>query len=216
MHFLINYLTNQGYATQDIVLVLMLPLLMTLLSLARQIIGIRGLGLVATLMMAIVLSMTGLKSGLILIILTVLVVTLLRWLTLKWRLVYLPRTAVILVLTLVILLVLTIIPLPLKQKIPLLALALIVIIAEKVILVEMEKSQLEALFQILETLILAIIGYGLILWRPLQNIILARPDALIITVLMVNLVLGKWTGLRLNEYWRFKKVIKNVEMPEKH
>lgn len=215
MHFLVDFLVHQGYSTENISLVLMLPILITLLSLARQMIGIRGLGLATTLITILILSVTGFVYGLTLIILTIIIVSLLRWLTYKWRLLYLPRIAAILILALILLMALLVIPLPFEQRISLLALGLTIAIAERIILIEIEKSRREALFNILETLILASIGYSLVIWQPLQKLVLVRPDAVIIAALIINLALGKWTGLRLNEYWRFKKVIKHIELPEK-
>jgi len=32
---------------------------------------------------------------------------------------------------------------------------------------------------------------------------------------IINIFLGKWTGLRFSEYFRFREVIKHVELPEK-
>lgn len=215
MHFLINYLTQQGYSLDNLGLILILPLVMTVLSLARQIIGIRGLGLATTLMATLIFTISSFWYGLALIGLSVLIVSLLRWFTRKWHLLYLPRIVILLIIVLTLMILLLLIPLPSQQKISLVALVLAVAMAERVILVEIEKSRREAVLAILETIILALIGYGLIIWRPLQKLVLVRPDAVILGAILINLVLGKWTNLRLNEYFRFRQVIKNIELAAK-
>ena len=211
MYFLINYLIAQGFTKGDLSLVLALPVLITLFSLSRQLIGLRGLGLTCGILVTLVITLSGIKFGLAIIVVSLIVFVLLRFLMRKWRLLYLPKTALILTFGLIILLLFAALPLGLSQKSSLLALVLILAIAEKVILLQMEKNNREVFFNILETLVLSTLGASIILWPPLQSLALNRPDVIIVASIIVNIALGRWTGLRLNEYWRFRQVIKNIK-----
>jgi len=215
MHFLINYLIQQGHSTNDLSLVLALPILITLFSLSRQIIGVRGLGLAAGILMTMILAISGLKYGLILILASMILLILLRVILRKWRLLYLPKVSLILILTLTIIILFTALPFSFNQKMSLLSIGLILALAEKIILLQIEKKYREVFFGIIETLVLAVIGVSIILWSPLHNFALDRPDVIIVACIIINIALGRWSGLRLNEYFRFRQVIKNTEMPEK-
>lgn len=211
MHFLINYLIQQGHSKSDLSLVLALPILITLFSLSRQIIGIRGLGLAAGILMTMVLAISGLKYGLILIIASMILLTLLRVILHKWRLLYLPKVCLILILILITIILFTALPFSFNQKVSLLSLGLILALAEKIILLQIEKKYREVFFSIIETLVLAVIGVSIILWSPLRNFALDRPDVIIVACIIINIALGRWSGLRLNEYFRFRQVVKNIK-----
>jgi len=60
-----------------------------------------------------------------------------------------------------------------------------------------------------------VVSFWGINWSWLQGIVIRYPVWIIVLTLSVNLLLGRWTGLRLFEYYRFKEVIKNVELPKK-
>jgi len=210
MHFLINYLIQQGHSETDLGIVLALPILITLFSLSRQIIGIRGLGLSAGILMTMILAISGLKYGLVLILASAILLTLLRVILHKWRLLYLPKISLILILTLTIIILFTALPFPFNQKTSLLSIGLILALAEKIILLQIEKKHREVFFSIIETLVLSVVGVSVILWPPLRVFALNRPDVIILACIIINIALGRWSGLRLNEYFRFHQVIKNI------
>jgi len=187
-----------------------LPILITLFSLSRQIIGIRGLGLSAGILMTMILAISGLKYGLVLILASAILLTLLRVILRKWRLLYLPKISLILILTLTIIILFTALPFPFNQKTSLLSIGLILALAEKIILLQIEKKHREVFFSIIETLVLSVVGVSVILWPPLRVFALNRPDVIILACIIINIALGRWSGLRLNEYFRFHQVIKNI------
>jgi hypothetical protein len=53
-------------------------------------------------------------------------------------------------------------------------------------------------------------GYYLAAWPLLIKGIVAYPWIVLITI-PINIVLGKWDGLRISEYIRFKEVLKNIK-----
>ena len=63
----------------------------------------------------------------------------------------------------------------------------------------------------INTLGIASVAFLFIALRPVQNIIMSYPEISIIT-LVINFVIGRWTGLRLTEYLRFK----DIDISEPH
>jgi hypothetical protein len=62
---------------------------------------------------------------------------------------------------------------------------------------------------IFETLAIAAVIFFLITWQWLQGIVLSYSVFALLAALLANLFLGKWTGLRLSEYIRFKDITSN-------
>jgi len=89
-----------------------------------------------------------------------------------------------------------------------------VLLTEKFIAVQIERGSKQAVMLVFETLFLSIICFWLASWQSFRTIILGYPEFVLITFIL-NVLIGKWTGLRLIEYYRFRKVIQNVELAEK-
>jgi hypothetical protein len=89
-----------------------------------------------------------------------------------------------------------------------------VLLTEKFISVQIERGNKGAAMLVLETLVLAVGCYFLVNWQFFRILVLGYPEIVFLT-LIINYFVGKWTGLRLFEMYRFRKVIKNVELAEK-
>lgn len=72
------------------------------------------------------------------------------------------------------------------------------------------KGFFSALLLMLETTAVSLICYFVVEWNYLQNLILGHPE-IILLLILVNYGLGRWTGLRLMEYVRFREVMKHAE-----
>ncbi|MFC1623487.1 7TM domain-containing protein, partial [Patescibacteria group bacterium] len=60
-----------------------------------------------------------------------------------------------------------------------------------------------------ETLVISLIGFYIASWDKMEYAVMTYPWIVLI-VLSFNIFLGKWTGLRLGEYLRFKKILKKI------
>jgi hypothetical protein len=85
---------------------------------------------------------------------------------------------------------------------------IIAILAEEFVKVQIEKGFTTAIQLAIETLIIATIGYYLVSWEAVRTFFLSYPEAVLFTI-PVNYILGKWTGLRLTEYFRFRQLTKH-------
>jgi hypothetical protein len=219
MSFLTQYLLSQGIPQEIIILVLILPITATVIVFARQIIGLKGFGVYIPLLIGFAFLDTGLKYGLMILITALLVGTLIRLLLKQFRLLYLPRMAIVLTGITIATLSLFSIAASFGQEkftiIPAFSVLVIIALMEKFVAAQIERGTKETILLITETLALSIICYWIAGWIWLRDLVLFYPFWAILGSLIANAFLGKWTGLRLSEYIRFREVIKHVELPEK-
>ena len=83
-------------------------------------------------------------------------------------------------------------------------------IVEKFVTTQIEKGNKVALVLAVETLVISIVGYYLASWKLLLEWIVEYPWIVLFTV-PINILLGKWSGLRLSEYFRFREILKNIK-----
>ena len=210
-----QYMISQGVPQETVVLLLMLPIVATIIAFARQIIGVKGFGIYTPLIISFAFLATGLKYGLTLFIAILLVGTMARLMVKKFRLLYLPRMAIVLIIvSLTILLVFLEGAYSGRHGLitaSIFAVLIMVTLVEKFIATQIKQGAKRTIIITSETLILSIICYWVASWFWLQNIVLSYPLGIILGSIIINIFLGKWTGLRLSEYFRFQKIIKHVE-----
>jgi hypothetical protein len=81
------------------------------------------------------------------------------------------------------------------------------LLAENFSEVQMGKSQREATELTIETLILALVSALLLSLDAVQRFALLNPELLIVSVAAANILIGKYVGLRLTEYLKFKQLV---------
>jgi uncharacterized membrane protein YjgN (DUF898 family) len=219
MSFITQYMINQGVPQETVVLLLMLPIVATIIAFARQIIGIKGFGIYTPLIISFAFLATGLKYGLALFMTILLVGTLIRLLVKRFHLLYLPRMAIVLTSVALAILLLFLEGAYSGRKglvaASIFAILIMVTLVEKFVAAQIERGARKAIILTSETLFLSIICYWIASWLWLQDLVLFYPLWIILGSIVINIFLGKWTGLRLSEYWRFREIIKNVELPKK-
>jgi len=204
---------NAGVPPNTIVLLLLLPLVVALIAAARHVIGLRGFGIFLPAALAIVFAAIGPIIGIILFMVIVLVSTFARLFLRKARikLQYLPRMA--LILWFVVLSVLGILfSAPLFKlsdftNVSIFPVLILVLLAEDFSKVQLGKSARTAVNLASETIVMALVSYLLLTTESLQHFALLSPELLLIGVIIFNIILGKYVGLRVIEYWRYRKLI---------
>ncbi|MFH1392252.1 MAG: 7TM domain-containing protein [bacterium] len=218
MFSLISYVIQRGIPQETIVLILILPIIATVIAFVRQIIGWKAFGIYTPLISAFAFWAIGLKYGLIVFAVVLLTGILLRYLIKHLRLLYLPRIAIVLTGVALSIFILLFIVAVLGQngllKTSIFPILIIISLLEEFIGAQTKKGLKPAIVMSIETVFLSIICYYLIIWSWLQNILLNYPWLIFLTVIF-NIALGKWTGLRLSEYFRFSQVIKHVGLSKK-
>ena len=216
-HPLISFIVEQGVPLQTVTLLLMLPVVVTLVAFFRQIVGIKAFGIYTPSIITFALlafDPNGLKYG-IAIFVSVIVVGLISRLIMKqFRLLYLPRVAMtVSIISLSILLVLVVGGMFQRTglaAVSIFPLLIMITLAEKFVAAQIEKGNRVAFVLAAETLIISVVGYFLVSWHFLTTLVLQFPWIILFTFL-INFSLGKWTGLRITEYLRFRKIISHLQ-----
>jgi hypothetical protein len=204
---------NAGVPPNTIVLLLLLPGVAALIAAARHLVGIRGFGIFLPAALSVVFVATGPVVGIGLFLVIVFVSTASRIILrrTKVKLQYLPRMALMLLLVvlgiLVVLFSAPIIREPDIANVSIFPVLVLVLLAEDFSRVQLGKSARVAVNLTTETLILALVSYIFLTLTVVQQFALLKPEIFILSVGVIDVLMGKYVGLRLMELWRFKKLI---------
>lgn len=210
---IVNYFINQGVPTETVVLLLMLPIIATLIAFLRQVVGIKAFGIYTPSIIIFAFLATGLKYGITIFVSVIIVGMLARYLLKKMRILYLPRVAI--TVTIVTLAILGILVFGGSQHrtglaaVSIFPLLIMITIVEKFVAAQIEKGNKTAMILAAETLIISVLGFFIAKWQFLIHLLIAYPWIIFLTI-PINILLGKWTGLRLSEYFRFREVLKKI------
>lgn len=206
-----NYAVERGVSREMIVLILMLPIIATIIAFIRQIIGFKTLGVYIPSILTISFLATGIKIGLFFFMTILILGTLIRILLKKLKLLYLPRIALLLTIISLITFALIILGayfnLTNLSKMTIFPVLIMIILVERITDYQVERGTNQALILTLETLIISVVCYFLMVSDYVQNLIFTFPGIILIFIL-INILLGRWTGLRLTEYFRFNSIIR--------
>ena len=206
---------TSGVPANTIVLLLLLPIVTFVIAFSRNVVGIRGFGIFLPAALSVVFVATGPVVGIGLFLAIVTISTLVRMLLrrIKFKLQYLPRMSFILwAVVLGVLGVLFSAPLlnfPALANVSIFAVLILILLAEDFSRVQLGKSANTAVTLTFETLILSLISYLFLTLKILQGFVLLNPEISLIVVAVADLILGKYTGLRVMEFYRFRKLIKS-------
>lgn len=213
MSFGLNYLVNRGVPISNIVLILMIPVVATILSFARQFIGIKAFGLITPAMTTLAFLVLGLQAGLIVFVVVLLSGTVTRILLRRFHLLYLPRMALVLTTaSLAILLMFGVGAATGRAatvSFSIFPILILILLAEEFIAAQFSRGARVALTTTAWTLFLAVACYYIVSWQLLRTILLSYPE-LILLAFPLNLALGRFAGLRVVEYFRFRELLRYV------
>lgn len=209
---IINFFLNEGVPLETVILILMLPIIATFIAFLRQVVGIKAFGIYTPLLITFAfLATNGLKYGIAIFLAVILAGMAMRFVLRPFRLLYLPRVAIMLtVVALAILLMLTFggsFKRTGLASVSIFPILIMITLVEKFVTVQIEKGNKTAVVLALETLLISIVGFYIASWQGLIKFLTAYPW-IILLAFPVNLFLGKWAGLRVSEYFRFKEIIK--------
>lgn len=212
--YTINYMMSRGVERENIILILMLPIIATFAAFSRQLLGIKTFGIYTPTIITLSFVATGINIGLLIFVVILFLATLFRFILKKSRLLYLPRMA--LLLTILAFAILLIFLLGAKfGKIGIVSLSIfpiliLILLSEKFISAQIEKGGRHALLLSLETTLVSVVCYFLVTWSWFKNLIFDYPEIVLLT-LPLNILLGKWPGLRLSEHLRFRELAKFIK-----
>lgn len=213
LKYAIRAAVSAGVPPNTLVLLLLLPVIAALIAGFRHLVGIRGFGIFLPAALSVVFVATGPVVGIGIFLVIVTVSTTIRIVLRKLRikLQYLPRMALILLFVVLgVLGVLFAAPLinrPDIANVSIFPVLILVLLAEDFSKVQLGKSAKTAVNLTTETLILALVSFIFLTTKRVQEYALLNPEMLILLVAVFNFFMGKYVGLRLREFWKFRKLI---------
>lgn len=199
-----------GISQNLLKILLMLPLGALVTVIFRNVIGLETFGTFLPALIAAAARETGLLWGIAGFLGIVLASAVIRR-GLDWmQLLHSPKMAIVLTVVVIVMMATTVggVHLGLFElaHVTLFPIAILAITAERVALMEAEQGALKVARITLMTLIVIAACYGVMDSLFMQSLVLAFPELLLV-VIALNLWLGKWIGIRVMEFLRFRRLI---------
>ena len=206
-----------------IVLLVYLPILTSIVTTSRYVIGLKSFGTYAPVVLSFAYYFldpsqdrtVGLKYGIVITIVLVISTMLIHKLIEKWRMNFFAKMSIVytgIAISLIasFALMSKIFPSRLPRLLPI-PILMISTLTDRLVRFQIKKNLQTTFILTLETIILGILGYFLLRWDILRNFLVTHPEILV-GVLIYNIGLGKYANFRLTEFSRFSAIL--FESPE--
>lgn len=211
-----NLIITSNFPKELILFLVFIPLIATLISIGRYILGLKTLGIYAPIILSVAYMFTGIVEGLVLTLLVVLATIIGHKLLSKFRMHYITRIAanytILATFLITGILLFNLSPLTniYANSINPIGTILIATLSDSFIKMYIKKNLIASLRALLETLIVSICGWILI---TSQNVIdwMIGNIWIVPVLILFNLALGQYSGFRLKEIFRFGKISKDAE-----
>ncbi|MFS8130430.1 MAG: 7TM domain-containing protein [Candidatus Dojkabacteria bacterium] len=210
------------------IVIFMLPVVVTVISIARYVIGLRTLKVYIPIVITFAFYeigyrlgdsnqltfFRGIVYGLVLFTLSFVFSTFIYKLVQRFRLHYIPKLSLIITGVSISVTALIFIMIYFERNIFLnvapFVVVMMVVIGEEFMAVLAKKNFLYTVSITTETLLVSVISFIIISLDISQEIAFKYPLTIIVIILL-NILIGRFTGLRINEYWRFRKILLKEE-----
>lgn len=200
-----------GLPANIIVLLLLFPLIAAIIAAARHVIGLKGFGVYIPAVLSVAFVSTGIFTGVIVFVAVLIAATIARLVVKRFKLPLLPRTAMLLWVVsffiTIILIASSWLNVTSLLTLNIFPLLIIMLLTENFMSTQLFSSQKEALSITFETLVIAVICAFIINMEAVQQTVLLNPEISLLAVAGLNLIIGRYTGLRLLERTRFQSII---------
>lgn len=205
-------LFNLPIQTQNVYrILLMMPFGALLIVFLRNVVGIKSFGTFMPILISLAFRETELMWGVMLFSIMVALGLMLRFYMEYLHLLLVPRLAAVLIIVVILMLLMSLVTHKLGidrgLSIALFPMVIITMTIERMSLVWEEHGSLEALQQGVGSLVIACLGYLLMTNHVLEHLIFIFPELLLL-LLAITLFMGRYTGYRLTEIWRFRALLK--------
>lgn len=212
LKWIINRAINNGVEPETITMMIMLPLVATMVSFIHYIVGFTGYGIFMPTMLAVAFLNTGIPGGMLLFLLIFAVSLFSSIVTKKIKIHFWPaRTINLLFISIGTFSVMGLISNLWTMdvsKISIFSILLIITLTEEFTRTELVKSKKIAKELTIGTLVLAIMGAGIMEVSAIKQFVLDFPEVTAFLILGFNLMVGYYGGIRLTEINRFKDAIR--------
>jgi len=204
---LTTYFVSHGISQSVIYLLLAVPFIVFLIAFFRQFVGITTFGVFTPLILTLSFMLLGLQFGFLVFAVVLIVSYLIRLLFDRVELLYIPKVSLLLsALALSFFLVLGLVVYfesSINLTLAVFPMLVMSMVSEKFLSAQSVEGFRSAMFVTGETVLVSLIAYALVNWGWLESSILALPE-LVLLPIFGNIWLGRFTGLRLSEYFKFR------------
>jgi hypothetical protein len=190
---------------------LMVPVGAFLIVILRNVIGIKTFGTFMPILIALAFRETELFWGMVLFSLLISMGLLIRFYLEYLKLLMVPRLAAVLIIVIILMAFISVFSHKLGfdrgLSVALFPMVILAMTIERMSLVWEELGASEALIQGFGSLAVAALSYLCMSSRYLEHMIFVFPELLLL-VLAATLLLGRYTGYRLTELWRFRAALR--------
>ncbi len=201
-----DVLDKTGIPKKPLTFLLLLPLGAFLVSVFKNVVGLKTFGVFLPVLIAFAFMEMGTLIGLAYFTMIIVAIALMNFPLEKWRILHTPKISVMLTAVAIISIIALTIFFKTGWLDPTKALVFPIIIitmmAEKFARKVEEDSPKEALNVYLQTLIVTLVCVWVFSSTLIQNFLITFPEILF-TIAALNLLLGRWIGLRFTEFSRF-------------
>lgn len=205
----IQYAVKSGVPANTVILILILPVLATAVVFFRHVVGVPSLAMLLPVALSITLVATGLAAGLILLVTIVLSSTLARIILKKIRIMQFAKMALtIFIVSVGILATLTAtaqIGILSVTQLSIFPVLLLILLSQNIVELQVDRGWSDILMISAITIFLGVLGYFMLSYEPIRNFVILYPE-LILLVVPVNIMIGRYFGLRFTEYFRFSPI----------
>ncbi len=216
--FMVATAVSLGLPAETIVLTLMIPVLATLLAFTKNVVGLPSLDMLVVIAFSIALLASSLLTGLLLLAVILLASMSARITLRRVRIMQLPKVSlsmmIVAVSVLFALFISAVTGLVAVESISIVPVLLLIILSERIVRLQFESSPKEVWFIVAVSLGVGVIGYYLLLSQTVRSALLNYPE-LILLLIPINMVIGRYFGLRLTEYMRFGTFIEAASKKER-
>lgn len=188
---------------------LLVPLGALVLVVMRNIVGISTAGTFMPVLIALAFLETRLLPGILLFVIVVGLGLSIRFLLSELNLLLVPRISAVVIVVIMLMAGLSLLSIKLDLQtglavtfFPMIILAWTI---ERLSIVWEEEGSREAMLQGGGSLLVAVLAYLVMMSSQLRHLIFTFPELLLV-ILAIVLLIGKYTGYRLSELWRFRKL----------
>lgn len=207
-----NLFQKAGLSLSLLRIILMIPIGAIVTIIFRNVIGLQTFGTFLPALIASSFRETNLLWGLVTFSMIIVTGAIIRWGVNRLKITHTPKLTILLVFVVFSLLIISasgvLVGNMQLAKATLFPLALMAITIERFSLISEETGTREALKIYGNTVITVIFCYIVITSLALQTFVLAFPETMLL-VICGGLYFGNWTGMRLTEVWRFRKILFN-------
>lgn len=203
---------NRGLPSNLLVLLLLFPLVTTIIAFSRHVIGLRGFGIYTPAVLSVVFVSTGIPMGIIVFLVIIITSILLHNLLKRTNVAHLPKTALIVwgvcVMVIGFLLSMAYFRIEIFYSLAIFPLLILISLSENFTSTQLASTTKEAARLTFETVVLAIIATLIIGNEWVQKFTIINPEIVLLIPLIADILIGRYTGLRVIELLRFKTLIK--------